>query len=109
MGRNRWWVSQHKTLATFNPAHVADEFSGLIIDKDKERNIRAAVWSPPGIGGGGALMAVMASTAQVSVFAPGQDPYSNEYVEVSPAVEGRQLTATDCRHHQYDDGPPPGL
>lgn len=61
---------------------MADEVTGIITEK--ERGVRAAVWSPSGMGkNAGSLLAVLSNTFQVSLFAPGLDPYRTELVEVS--------------------------
>lgn len=63
---------------------TADEMNGLIIDREKERAVRSATWSPSGLSDlGTPFLVLMASTAQVSVFSPGDDLYTKQFAEVS--------------------------
>lgn len=79
---------------------MADEVTGVITEK--ERGVRAAVWSPSGMGkNAGSLLAVLSNTFQVSLFAPGLDPYRTELVEVSCSTITSSLTS-DRGHHFGD-------
>lgn len=61
---------------------------------ERERFLRAAVWSPSGLSRlGGCLLAVMSSSFQVSVYAPGDDTLNSGYEEVSGDVA---LLTQDC-------------
>jgi general transcription factor 3C protein 4 len=48
--------------------------------------VRSATWSPSGLSDlGTPFLAVISSTAQVSVFSPGDDLYTKQFVEVNPS------------------------
>jgi general transcription factor 3C protein 4 len=60
----------------------------MISDRDKERAVRAATWSPSGLSDlGTPFLAVMSATSQLSVFAPGDDLYTKQFAEVSSHLE----------------------
>lgn len=61
---------------------TADEVTGIIADRD--RLVRSAVWSPSGLNEmGGVLLVVLSNHGVVSVHAPNDDPYNQEFKEVS--------------------------
>ncbi len=59
---------------------TGDEVTGVVADRD--RLMRAAVWSPTGLNAiGGALLVVMSNHGVVSVYAP-EDAYNQAWTEV---------------------------
>lgn len=84
---------------------TADEVTGMITEK--ERGVRAAVWSPSGMGkNAGSLLAVLSNTFQVSLFAPGLDPYRTELVEVSAVHQVAPDTRSKTLLSKHEKGCP---
>jgi general transcription factor 3C protein 4 len=72
--------------------NIGDESSGVY--GGDEVFAKGAIWSPSGLSDiGGSIMAIMSSTGQISVYAPGADAAEKPWVEVSSFTTVKRYVA----------------